>query len=290
MLTITYLALTIFLVGNLYRIVRVMRAPAHLRWELYPMPRGSSEQQRRGSSYFEESEWWTKPHPTNRTAELRLIVGEVLLQKTVWKHNRALWPWTWLMHLGLFGALAAIGGASAASFAGHASARELVRFAATMTMAAGLAGSAGLIALRAFGSKWRPYSSRAAFANLLVLAAFFFTGAAVLLESAGGRLMDFAGALLRLTPAPELSHTASVHVAIACLFLAYFPLTHMTHAYMKFFAFHRVRWDDNPTFTDARLQAQIAANVRRPITWSAPHIRGLRWSVVVSPTKGQQHG
>jgi nitrate reductase gamma subunit len=289
MLALTYVAVTIFLAGNLYAVVRVMRTPAHLRWELYPIPRGSAEQRRRGSSYFEESEWWTKAHTTNVFAEVRLVAEEVLLQKTVWKNNRVLWPWTWLMHLGLFGTLAAIGFATAGSIARIASVGEVARSIATGAMLAGLAGSLGLIVLRTFGSKWRPYTSRAAFANLFVLIAFFCTGAAALLRFDGFALVGFARTFLHPGPAPVLSWTAAFHVGIAALFLAYFPFTHMTHAYMKFFTFHRVRWDDKPTRQDKQMQARIVANLSRPMSWSAAHIGRSRWLEAVDSPAGSTH-
>jgi nitrate reductase gamma subunit len=80
----------------------------------------------------------------------------------------------------------------------------------------------------------------------------------------------------------------AMHVAIGCVFLAYFPFTQMTHAYMKFFAFHRVRWDDKPTALDRGMRKGIALNLRRPITWSAAHIaEASRWESAAHSNNGQ---
>jgi len=51
-------AISVFLLGNLYRVVKAMRMPVHLRWDLYPIPKGPRDRQRYGGSYFEETEWW----------------------------------------------------------------------------------------------------------------------------------------------------------------------------------------------------------------------------------------
>ena len=54
-------AISIFVLGNLCRVVKAMLMPVHLRWDLYPIPKGPRDRQRYGGSYFEETEWWTKP-------------------------------------------------------------------------------------------------------------------------------------------------------------------------------------------------------------------------------------
>ena len=48
----------------------------------------------------------------------------------------------------------------------------------------------------------------------------------------------------------------------------------MTRAYMKFFTWHVVRWDDSPAISDPRAVRTLAANLKRKVTWAAPHIAG----------------
>src|SRR5512135_3146252 len=97
LLTFIYVAIAIFLAGNAYRVLRVARMPAHLRWELYPMPKGTREQQTYGGSYFEQTEWWKQARRDSRVSELLYIMREVFAFATLRKRNRPLWLWSWLM-------------------------------------------------------------------------------------------------------------------------------------------------------------------------------------------------
>ena len=71
------LAIIVFLAGNALRIVRFVRLPLPLRWELYPIPKGPRERQQYGGSYFEESEWWEHPQPKDQVSQLSFVLREV---------------------------------------------------------------------------------------------------------------------------------------------------------------------------------------------------------------------
>lgn len=226
---LVYAAVAVFVAGNAYRVWRMAAMPAHLRWELYPIPRGPAERQRYGGSYFEDSEWWTKPLESGVRSEATFIAQEVLFQKSVWKHNRALWPWSWLLHAGLYGLVASLVLAVAVVGATRFGMRESLveHWAATLPwfcMPAGLLGATGLGVLRLFSRRMRPYSARATLLNLAILAAIFGAGGAFLLHGPGGsrRMLEFIGAVLRANAAPDLPAIAIVHVAAVCCFIAYF--------------------------------------------------------------------
>ena len=91
-------ALVVFFAGNAIRVVKTLRTPAHLRWELYPIPKGPRERQRYGGSYFEDSDWWTNPRDTGHKSEATFVLPEVFLLRGVWENFRALWLWSWLLH------------------------------------------------------------------------------------------------------------------------------------------------------------------------------------------------
>ena len=78
-------AISVFLLGNLCRVVKAMLMPVHLRWDLYPIPKGPRDRQRYGGSYFEETEWWTKPIDTGLGGEVAFMLKEVFLLRGVFK-------------------------------------------------------------------------------------------------------------------------------------------------------------------------------------------------------------
>jgi nitrate reductase gamma subunit len=272
--------------------------PAHLRWELYPLPHGSKDRQMYGGSYFEEAEWWTKSMEPGRLGELRAMLQEIFLLRGVWAHFRELWIWSWLLHIGLYLLIgvAALGLASAVAATTSSPATAgalagLTRSVAWIGVSAGLAGTLGLLAMRVLSARLRPFSSRATFFNLAMIAAIFATGVAGLLFDGKmvASMIGVLGSLLGLGEMPHLSAIAAGHIGVVAVFLAYFPFTHMTHAYMKYFAYHEVRWDDVPSARDRKVRKSIAHSLEQPVSWAAPHIGSQgskRWVDVVS-SKGR---
>ena len=143
-----------------------------------------------------------------------------------------------------------------------------------------------MLAMRVASPRLRPFSTRLDIFNLLVIASVFGTGAAAFMSDAHvpEQMAAFVRSLFGKAHAPQLSLAVNIHLAVVGVFLAYFPATHMTHAYMKFFTFHRVRWDDTPVVHDSGLTKAMSANLGRPISWVAPHIvgGGRTWAAVVA--------
>jgi hypothetical protein len=55
--------------------------------------------------------------------------------------------------------------------------------------------------------------------------------------------------------------------------------------YMKFFTYHFVRWDDHPRRPGDPTDPRLAAALKFPVSWSAPHIQGdgkKTWADVVT--------
>lgn len=285
-------AILVFLLGNLYRVAKVMLMPAHLRWDLYPIPKGSRERQRYGGSYFEETEWWTKPIETGRGSEVTFMLKEVFFLRGVFENFRILWVWSLLLHWGLYLYLVstataiaiAVSGAHAKAFFSNAA---FAGFVAACTL--GATGSLGLLTTRVFSSRLKGFTTRATVFNLCMLGAIFATGLIALINPSRGLLAALTDAVnwrdAGLYPA------ANCHFVLVALFLAYFPFTHMTHMYMKYFTWHDVRWDDTPARCDRGIRKQIANNLARRVSWQAPHIHGASeqsWAEVAS--KSGQHG
>jgi nitrate reductase gamma subunit len=287
--TLISVALLIFLAGNAARVIKTLRMPAHLRWELYPIPKGPKARQRYGGSYFEESDWWTKPLDTSHTSEVAFVLKEVFLLRGVWESFRGLWVWSWLLHWGLYlyvlATLLAVGEVLLPASASLGMLHAVVTYSYWLACPLGLAGTAGLLGIRAWHPRVRAFTTRSSMFNLVLLESIFATG--MLLLTAGPVGLDHMISDLVRFPAFPGNHPAvwHVHVALLVFFLVYFPFTHMTHAYMKYFTWHQVRWDDSPITHDPHAAESLAVNLERKTSWAAPHIVAggtATWSEVVA--------
>jgi nitrate reductase gamma subunit len=288
-------AVIVFFAGNTVRIVHFLRMPTPLRWELYPIPKGPRARQRYGGSYFEQSDWWTKSHDTGRAGELAFMAKEILLLRSVWENFRGLWLWSWLLHWGLYFYLLTTVVAILAAVLRAGSFRLLhlaVLYGSPLACSLGVAGSLGLLVMRSLHPRLRGYTTRSSVFNLTLLGAAFVTGLLSLSDGAG---LDGLVRVLLRSPA-SLGHYGKIsqaHLALVAFFLAYFPFTHMTHAYMKYFTWHGVRWNDSPAIRDPRAAMRLAASLQREVTWAATHIAAggpAKWSEVASDPGGRGAG
>jgi len=277
------IAIGIFVIGNAARMLELLRMPVPLRWELYPIPKGPRERQRYGGSYFEESDWWTRPQNAGRRGELIFMAKEVLFLRSVRDNFPALWLPSWLLHWGMYLYLAGVLSAVAIVPGLKVSALAATLFG--ISCAAGLLGSASVLLLRVWHPRLRAFTSRGAILNLLLLASIFASGLLALMTSPIP--LD---AMLRTVERSTASPILITHLVLAGFFLAYFPFTHMTHAYMKFFAWHGVRWDDRPAMRTPRAAETLTKNLRRKVAWAAPHIAdhdAATWVDVVADNSGR---
>lgn len=282
--TIVYGSLLIFAAAVAYRLFDYIRKPMHIRWELYPVAH-EGKRAAYGGSYLEDVDWWKKPREKSRIGELKVMVPEILLLKAVWEHNRPLWFRTYPFHLGLYliaafialtlaGALLLLLGAGD-SFA----ARLLALLAAWLGPSGFLLGAGGATALLRYRMKnadLRRYSSREHFFNLIIFIVALVIGIFTWLGVDGdfGLLRSFMAGLISLNPVPLTNPLFALQIVIGFALLAYIPLTHMSHFFMKYFLYHDIRWGDEPNVDNPATQAKIGVVLSYPVSWSAAHIAG----------------
>lgn len=299
MLTVALISvsLVVFFAGNAIRVVKTLRMPAPLRWELYPIPKGPRSRQLYGGSYFEESDWWTKPVGTGGWSEVVFVLKEILFLQGVYESFRGLWVWSWLLHWGLYlyvmATLLQIGEVALPGDANLDALHVIVTYSYWLACSLGLTGAVGLLVMRTWHPRLKAFTTRVGVFDLLLLGSIFATGMLVLI-SGSGSMNKIVRDLISLTKLaaghPFVWH---LHVALVALFLAYFPFTHMTHAYMKYFTWHDVRWKDSPSTHDPRAAKTLAVNLQRRASWSAPHIGEdgvITWSEVVTDSNGRGAG
>jgi len=287
----SYLCLAVFILAAAFRVYKQLTLPLHLRWELYPVKHETGTRAEYGGSYMEESNWWEKERHSSLFNEAKYMIPEILLLRGVWEENRKLWWVSFPFHFGLYmmiatlvllglGAVALLFGAQIGSEGSAFSSG--VYFLTILTGFVGLTlgtiGVAGLFLRRLSDPEMKKYSSFADYFNLVFLLFFFavallawlffdhaFDGARAYIYS----LLTFSG-----QAGESRSSLGWLTIVLASLLMAYIPLTHMSHMFMKYFMYHRVRWEDEPNVKGSKIEASILKNLGFKPTWSAPHIAG----------------
>ncbi|HLA77145.1 MAG TPA: respiratory nitrate reductase subunit gamma [Vicinamibacteria bacterium] len=277
-----WLGCAVFVLGCAFRAFRYLRAPDHLRWDLYPV--AHDPRRDHGGSHLEEKDWWTKPRKTNPLGEVLVMGEEILLLLGVFKNNRRLWWGSLPFHWGLYlmvattlGLLAAVLGVPGAWW------RELLSLPAAAGGGLLALGSLVLLWMRAGDPRLRPYTTPLDLMNLALLAGLGVLSLAVALTPGGMDLASLAvGDLLRGRPL-QVPALLAAQMATAALFLGYLPATRMIHFFSKYFTYHLVRWDDRPRVPGSALDRRLAAALNFGVSWAAPHIQtGHTWVEVAS--------
>ena len=291
LLVISYLSVAAFVAAVACRAIRISRLPIHVRWELYPVAHEKGKAGY-GGSYLEEPDWWTKPREPSLISELKVMIPEIVLLAGVWEHNRKHWFLSFPFHFGLYllagligllvlGGVASLAGVTVSAAGGLVG---LTLYHATYLLGysglvLGLIGSGALLYRRIFDLDYREYTKKADYFNL----AFFVVTLLVALAAHATSDPDFAGLrayFTRLmtfdfqTAGDGLSGLGVLEIVLACLLLAYIPLTHMSHFFTKWFMYHDVRWNDEPNLVGGKIEQKVSEVLQYPVSWSAPHIRG----------------
>lgn len=234
---------------------------------------------------------------TGHMGEAAFMAKEVLLLRSVWENFRALWPWSWLLHWGLYLYLLATLSAVVEVLlpaAGNLGAFHLaVLNSYRLACVLGGSGALGLLTLRTLHPRLKAFTTRLGVFDLLLLGSIFATGLLLLLTRSDG--LDTLVLDLMRFPASLGNHAVArrLHAGLVAFFLAYFPFTHMTHAYMKYFTWHQVRWNDSASVRDPHAASKLAVNLRRKASWAAPHITAgatADWAEVVADADGNGAG
>ena len=273
---------TVFFVGCAWRAWRYVRAPVHLRWDLYPV--AHDPRRDHGGSHLEEKDWWTRPVKTSPLGEIEVMAEEIVLLKGVFRLNRRVWWGSLPFHWGLYLMAATTALLILASLGLALPARSWILAAAGTLGGILLAiGSLILLYLRSTDPRLRPYTSPLDLANLALLAVLGTLSAAVAIQPTGMPTVLAATAELLRGRAPHVSAFLATQMGLAALFLMYLPATRMVHFFAKYFTYHSVRWDDRPRVTGSAMDRSLATALNYGVSWSAPHVGpGKTWAEVAT--------
>jgi nitrate reductase gamma subunit len=290
--------------ATVVRAVGYARMPLHLRWELYPVPHEASDRAAHGGSYFEESNWWTRPAHFNLRGELTAMFAEMLFLKALREFNLRLWWRSFPFHFGLYLLIATValllGEAVAIVFVpawmtgwvGWAL-HQLGWVTGLVGLALTMVGAAGLLHRRLTDRDLKTYSTSGDIFNLLAfLVALGVVAAGYAFRPAGspGALAIVTG-LLTWDTRIRVPGLLTAGLAVSALLAAYIPFTHMSHFVGKYFTYHAVRWDDRVNRRGGAIERALAEYLTYRPTWSARHMTadGSRsWADIATtnPTQG----
>ena len=286
---ITYAAIATFLLVCVVRFIRVFSMPMHVRWELYPVPHEGGERAKYGGSALEELDWWTKPKNKSMVDQMKAMFLEMVLLEALFEHNRKLWYRSFPFHFGLYVLIGGLGlivagavlenGITISMEPGVNPLGTAIYYLTPIVMVVGLIlgtlGTLGLIQRRLFDRELADYTSPAARFNLLFFLVVFVVAwlTFIIADPMYTMTRSYVWSLLTF----DLSHPAghallAIEVILAVALIAYIPMTHMAHFFIKWFTWDRIRWDDEPNFRGSKIEAKVIEQVQYPVTWSAAHI------------------
>jgi nitrate reductase gamma subunit len=271
-----YGSILFFIISTALRVRRGIHAPIHLHWELY-----------KGSSIYELTEWLTK---TRNTFDEKFwsMVLDILFLREFYHRNRRFWYPLYVFHLGLYLLIfwhawlfisAIVTDIETASSFGW----MWGTFATALTFL----GGAGILFMRMMDQDLRVYYPpihylKWIFILLTLIGGVFavdmhFHSSIPALLKYVKEQVTFQNFQHKLHPAPA----PALHVLFASAWLIYLPFSHVFQLFFRYY--HHLRWDDVANTRGSEVERRVKELLKRPITWSGPHIpAGRQWGEVAS--------
>jgi nitrate reductase gamma subunit len=288
---LAYAGIAIFVAAVIARIVMWAKMPMHLRWELYPVAH-EGKRADYGGSYLEDADWWKKPREFSLLGELKVMVPEMMFLVALREHNPKLWRRSFPFHFGLYLVIvctllmmgtALIGTVSASIAEGPLGGilQYLSLGCGTVGLALGIFGALGLLHRRLSDPALKQFAAPADIFNLVffVVVFGFALASTVVADPDFSTTMAFVRGLVTFSVAPVHGEgwgalLPSISAVLLAALVAYIPLTHMSHFVGKYFAYHAIRWNDEPNLRGGADEAKINLLLDKPVSWAAPHIQG----------------
>ncbi len=255
---------------------------------------------------MEELNWWEKEKKSSLFNEIKYMVPEILFLWGLKKENPRLWSISFPFHFGFYlligtlallilGAFSVVLGFPIVPGRGVPSSLlyYLTILMGFLGLTLGTVGTAALFRRRLKDPEMRIYSSFSDYWNLAFIFAFFLVGLLAWLfhDHAFDGARAYIYSLLTFGGIPEgvggnRTLLGGMAVVLGSLLIAYLPLTHMSHMFMKYFLYHSVRWEDTPNRKGSRIEAAVLGNLGLKPTWAAPHIGAdgkKTWGEIVTP-------
>lgn len=293
------LAMILFLAISAYKAYEYTKMPMHGRLDLYPVPKEKGHEH--GGSYYEQAEWWTKPHETSVASEVIDMLKEILFIKKLFENQKPLWWLSYSLHLGIYFIIAwtfILVAAAATQLAGGTVAADSGIWGTLLFYVTPLVGWVGfflasfgaisLLLRRLFDPILKKYTTPQEYFNLLLLFVVTLTG--IIVWSSDVTMGNARDAMVSALSFQSLNADPlmTIHILLAGIMLIYIPMSKMSHYVGKFFSFHMVIWENDPNLPGSKIEENIRQGAKNPpqTKWSAPHIAGAAAPAEKSPNKG----
>lgn len=292
-----YASIAVFIIftAALYR--KYSNMPTHLRWELYPVPHERSRPY--GGSFFEETDWWTKPREKSKIGELMYMGREILGFREYWERNRGYWYFVYPFHIGLYlmlgwlaftvlGAIASEVADKPVDESSHVLANIVYYATLVIGIGAFVVGTWSTIALiikRLTDDSLRRFTAPIDYLHLIFLQIIFTSGLCswAIFDRTFADSTAFIHSLITANEATKMNVPLGIFIICGFLFLAYIPFTGMMHFLAKHFTFTQVLWDDEPNVRGSLLERKLEFLLDHEVSWSGPHIQaGSTWCKIVT--------
>ncbi len=261
-----------FLLLSVRAFARLSKLSQHSRFDLYPVPKEGREKAKYGGSYFEETEWWTKPRKLDRTAENIDIFKEMFLIKKLFVNQRTLWWSSFMFHWGIYfmfgwSVLLLING-----FYGAVWFTVFTQIVGVIGFTLATVGAVLLLGRRIFDESYRVYTTPSEYFNLILILTVLITG--IICWTSVMSPVTVANDVFTLK-AVQYPTLVVVHLVLLGCMMLYIPLSKMGHYAAKFFSFRSVQWDNDPNLPGSKVEKDVAASAANPpkTHWDAPHTR-----------------
>lgn len=289
---LTYFSYIFIFAAYSVKIVKYLRLPTHLRWELYPVMH--DEKCRYGGSYFEDLDWWTGTREKSFWRSFRYLLKDYLYLESYLKKNFSYWLVLYTSHISfillitfqvliLAGALLNLNGIEISRTSSNVSGyllHCLTQFIGPLCFIAGMAGNIGLLIIRIVNRDLRLYASSFMYFGYVFHIALSLSGLVLWLynDNSFFQYREFWKGLFTFNPV-NANPVLACFIILMNLHLIYLPFTRAIHYITRLFAFFLIRWDDEPNIRGSKLEKKLIKLFDQKVTWAAPHIQaGKKWS------------
>ncbi|MCX7966602.1 MAG: respiratory nitrate reductase subunit gamma [Syntrophorhabdaceae bacterium] len=286
----TYLSYGFIIGAYTVKIIKYLKLPLHLRWELYPVIH--EERFQNGGSCYEIVEWWKYPSKKRPLKGFFCLLKGYFTLNDYFKKNIFYWTGLFPWHMGFIliitfhilcfiGAICAAHGVEVSLRSPFLTGRTIFYLTLITGVVSFITGTAGSIIV--FLNRWidkdlKKYATWMNYFTYIFTFFVFLTGIySWYFDLYFTEYRKFWMGLIQFNFVSVETPTM-VHIIIFNLFLIYLPFTRSLHYITRFFAFYLIRWDDTPNIKGSEMEKRIAAQLNYTLDWSAPHIsKGKTW-------------